>query len=214
VTQPSSCGSAFLVLAKFAASSCLAAAFLAGGCFGQGLTYPSIQEVRVSSLPSLMARSHDPSDVLLTSLDTILHDKSVCCAKDSALEDSAQKADPSSLKDIAAKMQGRHLLSDGRPIVITAEYFEPAAINSGNLIATLGEKHALLFQWNSQLYVCYGVTYRKDYDPDTGTELDTIQKFLLLDTRYSDSRRATVFNRETDDWGKVQGMLRVTAAQQ
>ena len=37
-----------------------------------------------------------------------------------------------------------------------------------------------------------------------------IHKFLLLDTRYSDSRRKVVFNRETDDWSKVQGMLRVT----
>ena len=48
----------------------------------------------------------------------------------------------------------------------------------------------------------------------TGAELDTINKFLLLDTRYSDSRRKVVFNRETDDWSKVQGMLRLTVAQQ
>lgn len=200
--------STFLILANLTAP-CLVIA-----CFGQGQTYSSMQEVRVSGLPSLMARSNDPSDVLRTSLDTILHDRSVCCGNDSALEDSVERAEPSSLKDLAAKIQGRHLLSDGRPIMITAEYFDPAAINSGMLIGMLGEKHALLFQWNSHLYVCYGVTYQKDYDPSTGTELDTIHKFLLLDTRYSDSRRETVFNRGTDDWNKVQGMMRLLPAPQ
>jgi hypothetical protein len=34
-----------------------------------------------------------------------------------------------------------------------------------------------------------------------------IHKFLLWDTRYSDSRREVVFNRETDDLGKVDGFL-------
>ena len=130
------------------------------------------------------------------------------------LEDSTERADPSSLKDIAAKLQGRHLLSDGRPILVTAESIEPAAINSALLIGTLREKHALLFQWNSRLYVCYGVTYQRDYNPGTGVELDTIHKLLLLDTRYSDSRRETVFNRATDDWTKVQGMLWVAFAPQ
>src|SRR5579863_5813989 len=45
------------------------------------------QEIQVHNLPSLKARSHDPSDVLLTSLDTILHNRDFCCGKDSALED-------------------------------------------------------------------------------------------------------------------------------
>jgi hypothetical protein len=211
VPKPGSSRSPFLVLANIVLASCFP--WVSAGCFGQGLTYPSIEDVRVSGLPALMSRSHELSDVLLTSLDTILHDRSVCCGKDSALEDRAERADASSLKDIATKLQGRHLLSDGRPMMITAESFEPAAINSGMLIGTLRDKHALLFAWNSRLYVCYGVTYRRDYDAETGVEMDTILTFLLLDTRYSDSRRGAVFNRETDDWNKVQGILRITAAQ-
>jgi hypothetical protein len=168
----------------------------------------------VAGLRALMARSQAPSDVLLTSLDTILHDRNVCCGKDSALEDSVETVDPESLRDIVAKLQGRHLLSDGRPIMVKAVYIEPQALNSGLLIATLRDKHALLLQWNSHLYVCYGVTYVKDYNAKTGAELDTINKFLLLDTRYSDSRRKVVFNRETDDWSKVQGVLWLAAEQQ
>jgi hypothetical protein len=71
-----------------------------------------------------------------------------------------------------------------------------------------------LFDWNSRLYVCYGVTYLRDVDYSTGTELDTIREFLLLDTRYSDSRRETVLDRATDDASKIQGMLWVKVARQ
>jgi hypothetical protein len=189
---------------------CLALACLA---FGQ-ITYPSLQEVRVDGLASLMARTHDPSDVLLTSLDTIFHDREMCCGKDSALEDSALRADPKSLKDIATKLQGRHLLSDGRPIMVRAEYIEPDKLNGGLLIATLRNKRALLLGWDSRLYVCYGVKYRQDYDPNTGVETNTILKFLLLDTRYSDSRRSLVFDRESDNWAKVQGVVWMEAKPQ
>jgi hypothetical protein len=68
-------------------------------------------------------------------------------------------------------------------------------------------------EWNSHMYVCYGVTYRKDYDANGGV-MDTILTFLLLDTRYSDSQREVVFNRQRDDWKKVQGMLWVASAPQ
>src|ERR1700722_306506 len=170
--------------------------------------------VRVNDLPRLMAQSHDPSDVLLTSLDTILQDREVCCGKDSALEDSAQKADPASLKDVATKLQGRHLLSDGRPIMVTTQYIAPDAINAYLLIETLQKKHAMLMLWKSHLYVLYGVMYVEDYDPNTFSGTDNVTKLLLIDTRYSDSRRNVEFNRATDDWTQVQGVLWITAAPQ
>ena len=183
-------------------------------CLGQAGTYVSIQEVRVSGLPVLVAQSHQPMDVLLTSVATIARDRSVCCGEDSALRDSVERAGPQSLKDVADKLQGRHLLSDGRPIMVSAEYFDPTTINASVLIATLRDKHATLFEWNSHLYVCNGVTYRRDYDPATGAQMNTILKFHLLDTRYSGSRRRVIFNRETDDWSKVQGLMRLTVAPQ
>jgi hypothetical protein len=199
--------SSFLILV-----TCIVGSFLAVSCLAHGQVYNPDQEIQVSGLRVLMARSHERSDVLLTSLDTVLHDRSVCCAKDSALEESAERANPLSLKDVVSKLQGRHLLSDGQPIMVTAEYFEPAAINSGMLIGTLRDKRALLLQWNSHVYVCYGVIYGELYDENGGMQY-AIRKFLLLDTRYSDSRRKVVFDRNTDDWGKVEGMLRLTVAQ-
>ena len=201
--------SLFRCPARFLAVACLTVI-----CFGQAGTYVSIQEVRVSGLPVLVAASHQPMDVLLTSVATIARDTSVCCGADSALGDSVERADPQSLRDVADKLQGRHLFSDGRPIMVSAEYSDPATINASVLIATLRDKHATLFEWNSHLYVCDGVTYRRDYDPGTGAQVNTILKFLLLDTRYSGSRRRVSFNRETDDWSKVQGLMRLSVAPQ
>ena len=191
---------------------CLVTSLVVAAGLGRAQDYPIPQEVHVTGLRVLMARSHEPSDVLLTSLDTIIHNRTFCCGTDSALADSVERTDPASLKDIAAKLQGRHLLSDGRPIMITATFVEPSAISAGMLIGTLRDQHAMLLEWKSHLYVCYGVTYGKYYDPNSGLEVDSIYKFLLLDTRYSDSRRDVVFNREADDWSKVQGMLWLTVA--
>jgi hypothetical protein len=201
--------SAFPMLA-----ACLVVPLITLGRCAYAQVYYTPEEVRVAGLPTLMARTHDPSNVLATSLDTIIHDRDICCGKDSALEDSVERADPASLKDIAARLQGRHLLSDGRPILVTANYLDATAVDAEMLITTLQAKQPLLTQWNGHLYVCYGVIYRKDYDASNGTELYTLLKMLLLDTRYADSHREAVFDRATDDASKIQGMLRVLVAPQ
>jgi len=41
----------------------------------------------------------------------------------------------------------------------------------------------------------------------TGQRDYIIHKLFLLDLRFSDSRREVSFNRESDDWSKVQGLL-------
>jgi hypothetical protein len=98
--------------------------------------------------------------------------------------------------------------------MVSAEYSDPPTMNASVLIATLRDKHATLFEWNSHLYVCNGVTYRRDYEPSTGAQVNTILKFHLMDTRYSGSRRRVIFDRETDDWSKAQGLMRLTVAPQ
>ena len=175
--------------------------------------YRPNQEVRVPQLPALMARTHDLSDVLLTSLDIVFHDPGICCGKDSALADRAQTADPLSLKEIAAKVGGRQLLSDGHPVVITADFLptDPTVDISWQIVGALRDKQAPLIVWNSQLYVLYGAAF-DEVGNDDGSSAFMIHKLLLLDTRYSGSRRAVTFNRETDDWSKVQGMLRLAVA--
>ena len=172
---------------------------------GYPLIHPN-QEIRVPDLPRLKARTRDRSDVLLTSLDIIFHNHAICCGRDSALEDSAQQADPRSIKDIVAKLQGRHLLGDGRPITVNATDMMPYSPNPTAIVDALAQKQALLLMWNSRLYVMAGVLYDESYYQD-GTRTDTINKFYLLDTRYSDGRRDVTFTRTKDDWNDVQGLL-------
>jgi len=207
VTNPHFCGSA--------RTGCVVALCLAFGVFayGQQAAY-SPNEVRISDLPVLTAKTTNASDVLATSAEIIFRDQDVCCGKNSALGDSVQAADPVSLKDISGKLRGRHLLNDGRPIMVSAEYWPATAgnSNSSNAISEIREKRALLMEWNSHLYVVYGVIYDTIYD-EGGTG-NMILKLLLLDTRFSDERRKVSFNRQTDDWGKVQGLLMLKATPQ
>ncbi len=161
----------------------------------------------VSDLPLVQAKSHDPIDVLAASVETVLHDRSVCCAKDSALEDSLERADPHSLQDVSSKLRGRHLLSDGRPIAVTAEFWPANSVNGATLIKVLSSKQALLLLWNSHWYVVHGVIYRWVSDSADSVPYTVIRKILLWDTRYGDSRRELEFNRETEDVTKLQGFL-------
>ena len=206
-------GSSFLTLFLTATMSVATLSLTLNG-FAHGQHAYTPDGILIKDLPKLMARTSEPSDVLMTSLDTILHDREICCGKDSALEDSVQKADPASLQDIAAKLQGRHLLSDGRPIRVTAQYVAAETISGSMLVETLRQRHATLMMWKSHLYVLYGVNYVTDYDRETGRATDNVSKLMLIDTRYSDERRSVEFNRQTDDWSKVQGLVWVDFAPQ
>jgi hypothetical protein len=179
---------------------------------GQEYTYLPNQEVRIDDLPIVKARSSGATAVLVAAIETILHDKNLCCGKDDALADSVLSADPSSLKDLSVKLQGRQHLSDGRPIMVTAQYVPASAMNSGQIVQSLRDKHAMLMQWNSHVYVLYGTIFVETIDPNSGATMYAIRKLLLLDPRFSDERRQVSFNRETDDLGKVQGMLLLTVA--
>ena len=187
---------------------------LASLAYGQEVSrgYPAFrpnQEVRVPDLPALMARSKDRSDVLLTSLDIIFHDHEICCGRGSALEDSAAAADPRAMTDIISKLQGRHLLGDGRPISVSVVDLVTAGMNPIPVVDALGRKQALLMMWNSRIYVLYGAFYDESMYND-GSRVVTVNKFYLLDTRYSDERRQVSFSRTSDNWSDVQGLLLLT----
>lgn len=175
-------------------------------------TYRPNEELRISVLPHLAARSRDLDDVLLTSLDIIFHDPEICCGKNSALQDRALAADPLSLEDLALRIQGRQLLSDGRPVQVNTEVvpLTPGLDISYKIIGALKDNHALLMVWDSHLYVLYGAIYDEVYFSDSNSTAYMIHKLLLLDARFSDSRREAVFNRDTDDVVKVQGILMLT----
>jgi hypothetical protein len=176
----------FILRARCLMASCLALCCLA---YGQA-SYPD-QQIYVHNLPSLTARSKHASDVLAASLEIVLNNKEVCCGKDSALEDGIQSRDPKSLKDIGSKIQGRHLLSDGRAVTVTAEYLTPDQVSAGHLIYMLAANHAPLMMWNSHLYVVNGMSYVESGDNESGVLSYVTHKFFLQDTRFSDSRRGS-----------------------
>jgi hypothetical protein len=195
---------------SFLGSACLPLAglfCLTGLAFGQLLNVDQEIEVRLSSITSPSPHS---SDVLVTSLTAIIQDSEVCCGRDSALEDSVAKADPKSLQDVAAKLNGRQLLGDGRPIMVNAEFFPADKMSASYVVAAMTSQRAPLMEWNSHIYVVHGLVFfwAESGTPDAPrSPVPVVHKLLLWDTRYSDSRREVVFNRDSDDLGKVQGFL-------
>ncbi len=167
------------------------------------------QQVVVAKLPPLVAASADRSAGMAAALEIVIHDKAVCCGKDSSLEDVALSASLSasvSLKELTGKIQGRHLLSDGRPIQVNAEYLPNGSVTGGWIVTNLRDQSPLLIEWEKRIYVVYGAIFDVTRDTGTGIESYAVHKLMLLDPRFSDRRRVTEFNRDSDDWGKVEGI--------
>ena len=171
------------------------------------------QEIRINGLPLVTAKSKAPSDVLAASLEIIFQNPKVCCSKGSALEEAVQSADPASLEDVAKKVKGQHRLNDGRPITITAEYLPASSLNPDELIRAIQEKHPLLMDWNSHLYVAHAIQFNRIVDQNAAIT-NAIHKIFVLDARFSGEGRSVSFDRLADDWSKVQGFLMIKAQPQ
>jgi hypothetical protein len=162
------------------------------------------QLVRAPDLPLLTASSDQRAPVLATSLEIIIHNSAICCAKGSTLED-ALLSDPQSLKDLSSSLQGGGGWSDHPPI-LHVEYPAQDALENEVILAALLNQRASLIQWKSHFYVLYGVVFDETCF-FSGRHQYLIHKFLLWDPRFSDERRESEFLIDTDDWGKVQGVM-------
>ncbi len=171
---------------------------------GWTLTRPN-EEVRVTPLPSVAA-SRSPSDVLLASVEIASMDPAVCCGRNSALEDEAVLGGNTSLKELGEKLRGKHYLDSGQTITVTDQYWSGAAANAGWIIGSLAAQRPLLLDWDDHVYVIYGAVF-DEYAYSSGGVTDVVKKLLLVDTRYSGKRRYVVFDRQSDDWNKVTGLL-------
>lgn len=69
----------------------------------------------------------------------------------------------------------------------------------------------LLMDWNSHLYVVQGVLFDEAVDTN-GIHDYAIHKLMLLDPRFSDTRREASFDRLKDNWNKVEGLLVLTVS--
>jgi hypothetical protein len=175
---------------------------------GWVLTRPN-QEARVAPLPAIVADSKDGSDVMLASVAVAAMDPAVCCGRKSALEDQAAVAEGTSLKELGEKLRGKHYLDSGGTILVADQYWSGASSNAGNIVSSLMAQHPLLMDWDGQVYVVYGAVF-DEYRYSDGGISDVIKKLLLVDTRFSGKRRYVSFDRQTDDWSKVSGLLQLT----
>ena len=163
------------------------------------------QEVHVASLPAVVAASTNEPDVMLASLATAVMNPDVCCGRNSALEDQAP-SDGKSLKELGAKVRGKHYLDAGGSIVVTDQYWPGASVNAQDIVGSLIAQRPLLIDWDGHLYVVYGALF-DEYRYNDGRIEWVIKKLSLVDTRFSDKGRFLSFDRQTDDWGKVSGLL-------
>jgi hypothetical protein len=152
------------------------------------------------------AGSDDPAAVLAAALETIFRNPDVCCGKNSSLWSAVLSADPVSLKDLSTRVPGRYALSDGRRTVVKAEYVPPSAINPSQLLIPLMRNQASLIEWESRLYVLYGAIFDEVRDQREG-RLFQIHELLLLDVRFSDTRREISFDEGSNGPKELQGLL-------
>jgi hypothetical protein len=164
------------------------------------------QEVRVAPLPSTVAASANESDVLVASVATAVMEKDVCCDRNSALEGRIPAANRVSLKELGEKLRGKHYLDNGLPIVVADQYWPGASVNAEDIISSLIAQRPLLMDWSGRLYVLYGAVF-DEYIAYSAPNMHVIHTLLLVDTRFSDRRRYISFDRQTDDWEKVSGLL-------
>lgn len=162
------------------------------------------QEVQIPALPDVIADSKSQSDVMTASVALAVMDSEICCGRRSALED--QTGSSRSLKELGEKLRGKHYLDSGSSIEIADQYWPGASVNADIIVNTLMAQRPMIMHWNDHLYVVSGVVF-DEYKYSDGSDVRVIHKLLLIDPRYSDARRNSVFNRETDDWTKVSGLL-------
>jgi hypothetical protein len=163
------------------------------------------RETRVANLPLPTTPLADSSAVLAAAIEAVLRDKDVCCGKDSALQDDVLSA-PSSLKELGAKIEGRHVLSDGLSVLVHADYIPQISIDPSFLINSLIDQHAMLIEWKSRVYVLSGALF-DEILYEGGSRQYVVHRLFLLDLRFSDQRREIEINNDSGDLKQVQGFL-------
>lgn len=172
----------------------------------EGYTFHPNQVVQVASLPSAVADSTADTDVLTASVASAVMDPDICCDRKSALVDQLGSVTTFSLPQLGEKLRGKRYLDSGASFAITDQYWPAAAVHAEEIIATLAAQRPLLMVWKGHLYVVSGAIF-DEYLYYSGANMCVIHKLLLVDTRFSGKRRHVTFDRQTDDWSNVTGLL-------
>lgn len=155
--------------------------------------------------------SSDTAAPLQAALATIFQNPELCCGPNSSLENVSATSPNISTKQLAAKLDGRHTLPDGRPFTVATDLIDPATINVTQLLTPLKQNRVFLMQWNSRWYLLVGADY-DEWIYNDGRRDYSIHKLRLLDFGNPAAPKKTVFDRQKEDWAKVQGLLLVSVA--
>ena len=192
-------------------SVCIWVCFVAAVCGAQYRSTP--KEMQVSNMHFVSAGFSHPIAELSAALETMLANPDICCGKKSSLVDVVAACESCSLRELGTKLAGRHVLPDGRPFLVSADY-EPKSTTGPadpvvpKILLSIHAQHPLLLRLDSHLYVIYGVTYTEAVPADNqGAGLDTIEKLQLFEPA---TGKSMVFDRTKDDWSKVEGVLTLT----
>jgi hypothetical protein len=195
----------------FAASMVFAAA-AHGQDYGTAIAFVRADQKAIVEYVHLQpAASEDRNAAVAAALATVIKDAGVCCGENSVLGTTPVTGSSISLREIANKVGGRHVLSDGQTVTITGEYISAATLSSDRIIVPLMKQQPMLMMWKSHIYVLYGAVYDDTVYTD-GHHDYVIHKLLLLDPSAAGPDRQATFDRQKDDWSQVEGLLLLKVA--
>jgi hypothetical protein len=167
------------------------------------------QRVIVANLPLVTAKDSSSSALAKAAVGIVLGSTKTECDSGSQLESVIDSNAGASLSALISKVDGATCSSGGQIKKVNASFTPNSAIVANNIIASILQQKPLLIQWKGAVYVLYGVVYDQHLH-QSGTQDNVVREFLLLDPRYRDKRRFTVFDSKENDFGEVEGVATVS----
>jgi hypothetical protein len=142
-------------------------------------------------------------------LGIVLSSSNLKCEAGSQLQSIIESYAQSALEALSKKISGTTCLKNGAVEHLETAFMPNGAIRPEQIISPLIEGDPLLLKWKGTFFVLYGVVY-DEHVHRSGGRNNVIRELLLIDPRYQDNRRFVVFDREKNNFGEVEGMVKLT----
>lgn len=157
-------------------------------------------------IPNLEAITLRDSNSATAAVAILLSSSNVKCDSGSEVEGALSGNAEGSLSMLARKIDGTSCGVNGNTLRISASFTPIGEIRANDIVSSIMQKKPLLIRWKEVVYVAYGVVYDQHLF-NSGRQDNVIREFLLIDPRFSDSRRLVTFRRQKDDFGQIEGIM-------